>query len=293
MAKDKGRKSIKQSQRELDILVEAGKIDAEPHLENLHEEIRIHSEQELVQAYSSLDGIVWAEQQQYADAAHLHIRRADCFGHLEIAERLDKDIDSDGFVRLDPVEGLEYFERREIISPAEYKKADDKTKLKAFSVAKATRTFHVEKTKELIAQCLRGESNEAEFRKALSEMLGTRRRDYYIETVYRNNMQSAYQHGRYVQQHHPDVLKVFAFYEYRTVGDSRVRDSHKEMNGRVWPIDHPIWEQWYPPNGYSCRCRVDEMRETEVAGKIEEAMPGITPDKGFVNSPRDWLDRNP
>ena len=105
-------------------------------------------------------------------------------------------------------------------------------------------------------------------------------------------MQSAYQHGRYVQQTHPEVLEALPFWQYRTIGDSRVRDSHKAMDGKIWPANHPVWDIWYPENGFGCRCRVDELSRSEAEAEgISEEMPKEQPDEGFAHSPKDWLER--
>lgn len=284
---------LKRSLRNMEILVEAAIEAATPHVDALLDEIKASIDTpDLFQARVNLDGMVWSERRQYAEVTHVHIKRADAYGHLETARRRDKIIDSDGFVMLQPKEGLEYFTRRRVISPEQWAYADDKMKLKAFSVARATNEYHVEYVKNMITAVLEGDLDELDFRKRMANMLGTSHRDYYIETVYRTNMQSAYQHGRYVQQTHPEVLEALPFWEYRTVGDSRVRDSHAAMDGKIWPANHPVWDLWYPPNGYSCRCRVDELSRSEAEAEgISEEMPKEQPDEGFANSPKDWLER--
>ena len=63
------------------------------------------------------------------------------------------------------------------------------------------------------------------------------------------------------------------------------------MNGRTYPADHPVWNTWYPPNGFRCRCRVDALREKDVdQDDIEQAMPSVEPDEGFMTNPSEWLD---
>lgn len=42
--------------------------------------------------------------------------------------------------------------------------------------------------------------------------------------------------------------------EYQTVGDERVRKTHEALDGIILPIDHSFWEDYYPPNGWQCRC---------------------------------------
>lgn len=55
--------------------------------------------------------------------------------------------------------------------------------------------------------------------------------------------------------------------KYVTAGDERVRDTHAILDGKIFPMDHPFWDKYYPPNGWGCRCTVqqtDEDPEEEV-----------------------------
>lgn len=45
---------------------------------------------------------------------------------------------------------------------------------------------------------------------------------------------------------------------YRTVGDSRVRESHRLLNGVARPVGDSFWDTFYPPNGWNCRCDVEK-----------------------------------
>lgn len=49
--------------------------------------------------------------------------------------------------------------------------------------------------------------------------------------------------------------------QYRTAGDSKVRESHRKLNRVTFPIDSPFWDQYFPPNGWGCRCNVVQVRE--------------------------------
>lgn len=53
-----------------------------------------------------------------------------------------------------------------------------------------------------------------------------------------------------------EYLQKFEWWEYRTVGDDRVRDKHKKLHGKVFHRDDPIWDKIYPPNDWGCRCTV-------------------------------------
>ena len=42
--------------------------------------------------------------------------------------------------------------------------------------------------------------------------------------------------------------------QYRTAGDTHVRDEHAAMNLITLPPSDQFWGQYYPPNGWRCRC---------------------------------------
>jgi len=42
--------------------------------------------------------------------------------------------------------------------------------------------------------------------------------------------------------------------QYRTAGDDRVRESHQLLHNITLPPSDPFWNEYYPPNGWRCRC---------------------------------------
>ncbi|MBP7174059.1 MAG: hypothetical protein KBA33_08355 [Cloacibacterium sp.] len=47
--------------------------------------------------------------------------------------------------------------------------------------------------------------------------------------------------------------------EYRTAGDDRVRVSHQKLNKICLPKTDVFWTEFYPPNGWRCRCVAVEV----------------------------------
>ena len=45
-----------------------------------------------------------------------------------------------------------------------------------------------------------------------------------------------------------------------------MRDSHAAFHGLIRPIDHPIWNQIYPPNGWNDRCNVVQTDKAVTPG---------------------------
>lgn len=61
--------------------------------------------------------------------------------------------------------------------------------------------------------------------------------------------------------------------QYRTANDGKVRPEHAALNGVTLPPSDPFWEEYYPPNGWNCRCTVVQVRKSKYpATPHEEAM---------------------
>lgn len=47
--------------------------------------------------------------------------------------------------------------------------------------------------------------------------------------------------------------------QYRTAKDDRVRETHEKLDGITLPASDAFWKEYYPPNGWRCRCRAIEV----------------------------------
>lgn len=54
--------------------------------------------------------------------------------------------------------------------------------------------------------------------------------------------------------------------QYRTVGDGKVRPTHAALHNVTLPPSDPFWDEYYPPNGWNCRCTVVQV----MKGKYPE-----------------------
>lgn len=51
--------------------------------------------------------------------------------------------------------------------------------------------------------------------------------------------------------------------QYRTQKDDKVRPEHAALDGVTLPPSDPFWEEFYPPNGWNCRCNVVQVRKSK------------------------------
>ncbi|MGI2227059.1 phage head morphogenesis protein [Shewanella frigidimarina] len=95
---------------------------------------------------------------------------------------------------------------------------------------------------------------------------------YRLNTIYRQNLQTAYMAGRYRRM--LSRTKTHPYWQYVAIDDGQTRPAHARLSGKVFRFDDPIWDVIYPPNGWGCRCRVRALTEAQV-----KAM-GLTAENG-------------
>jgi len=108
---------------------------------------------------------------------------------------------------------------------------------------------------------------------------------FHLQTVYVQNSQNVYQAGKLAELREPEMQEMFPVWEYVTIGDGHVRPNHAAMHGFRAPSNDPVWNTWYPPNGYNCRCDVEPVSEAEIRREPRLGEPskerGIRPDENF------------
>jgi SPP1 gp7 family putative phage head morphogenesis protein len=72
----------------------------------------------------------------------------------------------------------------------------------------------------------------------------------FLKPEYDTAIGSAQMASKWVQ-YIDDQVKAL---RYQTVGDSRVRPTHAELDGIIRNITDAFWSFYYPPNGWNCRC---------------------------------------
>ena len=82
----------------------------------------------------------------------------------------------------------------------------------------------------------------------------------YLEAEYQFAVQSAQSAANWANLQE-DTSRYWL--EYRTAGDERVRQSHAALAGICLPKDDAFWTEYYPPNGWRCRCTAVEVLARE------------------------------
>ncbi len=211
-----------------------------------------------------------------------------------------------------PKEALAYWRSKAPVTKAQYEALTERARTRAFTVAGLARQDQVGAIYAALARALEKGEPLAHFKKRVAALIEQQgwvgRRAWRVENIYRTNMQAAYQAGRYAQMKR--VARRRPYWRYVAVRDRRTRPTHRALDGKIYPHDHPFWETWYPPNGFACRCTVQTLSRTQVEERgleVETKIPRLVeptdpttgaklpavplaPDPGWAgNVGRDWL----
>lgn len=208
-------------------------------------------------------------------------------------------------------EALDYWRSKTGISREAFDKLDTAARSRSFACAGLAKQDQINQVMTALESALENGSTLAQFKKELAPLLEaqgwTGKKAWRVENIFRTNIQSAYMAGRYQQM--SETADVRPFWKLVAVHDGRTRRTHLAVDGLVFRHDHPFWQTWYPPNGYSCRCTVVALSQrqvdaqgltvqTEIPDRIKLTDPNtgmesfVTPlvDAGWgTNIGTDWL----
>jgi len=187
-------------------------------------------------------------------------------------------------------EQIEQLYNKQTITRKEFNLLSDLEKIKAFTIAGITSMEILTDSQLSLTQAI---ARGSTFKIWRDEMFNNFKEKgwelpapYHLETIYRTNIFSSYMSGkaRMISQY----INYIAFLRYETMLDERVRETHLRMQGYTAPPKDKIWMQWFPPNGYNCRCDVtiiwgDNKNIKSIKPTKMKDVPA--PDKDFDASP--------
>jgi len=114
--------------------------------------------------------------------------------------------------------------------------------------------------------------------------LGSPRR---LETIFNVNMRVSYAAGHWSRFQRQKADRPFL--RYVAILDERTRDSHASLHNLVLPVDHPFWTLYAPPNGWNCRCTLQNLTQADIDRLLAAGVPlrFEPPDITF----RDWTNK--
>ena len=189
-------------------------------------------------------------------------------------------------------EAADYFKQRIPVSATVFYTIAEEYRSLAFTVSGYTKTKILKRFYDELLVALEEGSTLQEFKESMSDFLEAEGDEglspVHAELIFRTNIQTAYNVGHYRRMTDPAVMELRPYWRYDAVDDTHTRPTHLEMNGRVFPADSPVWDVWFPPNGFKCRCTVTALSKRQVEQRgltVETEFPAVEPDRHFGTNP--------
>lgn len=199
--------------------------------------------------------------------------------------KIKKDINIKLMFELEPEEAVNYLEKKGFKITNDWREMSEAAHAKAFTISKMTDAELLKDTKTTLDTALKEGWSSQKTQRELTNMFKERGwwgkqtitdkngeektiqlgSPHRVRTIYKQNMQSALNSGRYLKQ--LQNVDFAPYFQYVCVLDERTRPEHKALHGKVFRYDDPIWASLYPPNGWGCRCFVKALTEREIQRK--------------------------
>lgn len=137
-------------------------------------------------------------------------------------------------------------------SHAELAQMDPKIRAQAFFSARVAEAHILDRLREVSDRYSRGEIGLGEARNTLKDFLKAEGYDPHkaglknlastarLNLVMRQNAAMANAAAEWKRMHDPDAMKIFPYVRYHARKDSRSRDGHKELDGKIFHKDDPF-----------------------------------------------------
>ncbi len=140
---------------------------------------------------------------------------------------------------------------------------------RAFVVAGAAHANIVQDLRKAVDKAIADGATIDTFRKDFDAIVARRGwsynggRDWRTRVIYSTNLRTSYAAGRYRQM--KDIAGRRPYWRYRHSDASEdPRYEHLAWDGIVLRHDDPWWRNYYPPNGWGCKCFVETLDEAAL-----------------------------
>lgn len=90
----------------------------------------------------------------------------------------------------------------------------------------------------------------------------------YLQAEWQTAKQAGYHAANW--QEYVKRKDLYPNLKYCTQKDERVREAHRPLEGFIAPIESDFWKNFYPPNGWRCRCYVRQTAEPASTGDMPQ-----------------------
>lgn len=205
------------------------------------------------------------------------------------------DFDLGYAVKLEPEAAVDYFRAKGYAVTDDWREMLHEQHARAFTVAKATGGDVLTTIRGAVDNALANGVTEREFMKQLAPelqklgwwgrvskeaadgsmvdvQLGSPAR---LQTIYRTNLITSYQSGRYLAQQASSDTRPY--WSWVSIIDEHSRAHSIELNGKTLLSTDPFWASFYPPVDWGCRCRIRALSERRLKenGLTVESSDGL------------------
>lgn len=179
-----------------------------------------------------------------------------------MAWNVEPDLSDSGFA-----EASKWFRSKLPVTEAEWEGLSERARQRAFSVGGITQLDMVQEVWDAIDDAIAKGSTLEEFKESVGDKLASAwggESPWRIESIFRTNVQTAYNAGRYEQQQDPDVIALRPYLKYSAILDSRTTPECRAAHGTILPASHPWWLTHQPPLRWNCRATAVSLTEEQA-----------------------------
>jgi SPP1 gp7 family putative phage head morphogenesis protein len=175
-------------------------------------------------------------------------------------------------------EAIHAFQKRLPVSRDEWEEMNAGERRRSFNVAGVAQADMVTDVWEAIDRAIRDGKDFEEFR---GEVLPTVTEAWggeipgRIDNIFRTNVMTAYNDGRYSVFSAPAVKEARPFFRFDAIDDDRVDDECLDLNGTVLEQDDAFWNRNTPPLHFQCRCTITALSKDEADDEGVDEAPDI------------------
>jgi len=182
-----------------------------------------------------------------------------------------------------PVEAVEHFRAKGLHVGFDWRDTDARLHLRSFTVAKVSKVDILEDIRGAVDEAIAEGTTFRQFQKRLEPLLrekgwwgrqrmldpltgemrtvqlGSVRR---LRTIFDTNVRMSYAKGRWERIER--VAAQAPWLRYVAVLDARTRPDHMAWHGTILRSDDPWWQTHNPPNGWFCRCMVQQLDDEDL-----------------------------
>jgi SPP1 gp7 family putative phage head morphogenesis protein len=193
-------------------------------------------------------------------------------------------------------EAVDWFRQKVPMSAQAFETLEREARDQAFTIAAGNELTIVQQLHDEIARSLESGESYDEFKKRVKARLKgdwTKAQSARLETVYRTNVQGAYNTGRWYQMKDPAVVALRPFWMFDGVQDSRQSDICRELDPPGGPPtilrhDDPFVYANQCPRHHRCRSQWVTLSPESAAERgynPDRPPPNSTPAEGFGMAP--------